>query len=367
MNGRMYDPELGRFISADPNVQFIKDTQSYNRYSYVHNNPLRYSDPTGYFVRKLLRNMSEIGFYFAASNYEKSWDYTKPVLQDMSPGAAGAIGFVLNFVPGVGPALSAAFNAAYAIANGATFGQGVAIGGVSFLSSGMAGNGMVAQVIGAGFAGGLTAEATGGDFSEGFMKAATGAAVMAALMWAAQAVPDVTGTTNIEHDTSRMLASADDDFNQRWADSVLDADSTDWELRIDEHLGDPTGNTREILVDTIEVDRFEPVLNDAVDTAVDYADTKIPKSVREAFKRAGRLVGPAVGNQVGDVRYVDTAEVYQPQQEFNRQNVYYDYNPQTGATRFIGTRNDTTWINSGSPRQEVISSRQIGVRWWHDR
>ena len=48
MNGRVYDPELGRFLSADSNVQAVTDLQSYNRYSYVLNNPLRYTDPTGY-------------------------------------------------------------------------------------------------------------------------------------------------------------------------------------------------------------------------------------------------------------------------------------------------------------------------------
>ena len=48
MNGRVYDPSLGRFLSPDPNVQFVGDMQSYNRYSYVLNNPLRYTDPTGY-------------------------------------------------------------------------------------------------------------------------------------------------------------------------------------------------------------------------------------------------------------------------------------------------------------------------------
>jgi RHS repeat-associated protein len=50
MNGRVYDPALGRFLSPDPNVQFAADLQSYNRYSYVHNNPLRYTDPTGFFL-----------------------------------------------------------------------------------------------------------------------------------------------------------------------------------------------------------------------------------------------------------------------------------------------------------------------------
>jgi len=53
MNGRVYDPELGRFLSADPNVQFTANLQSYNRYSYVLNNPLRSTDPTGYFLDEL--------------------------------------------------------------------------------------------------------------------------------------------------------------------------------------------------------------------------------------------------------------------------------------------------------------------------
>jgi RHS repeat-associated protein len=48
MNGRMYDPRLGRFLSPDPFVQAPSYTQSYNRYSYGWNNPMKYTDPTGY-------------------------------------------------------------------------------------------------------------------------------------------------------------------------------------------------------------------------------------------------------------------------------------------------------------------------------
>lgn len=47
MNGRMYDPLLGRFFSIDPHIQSPDDLQNYNRYSYVLNNPLRYTDPNG--------------------------------------------------------------------------------------------------------------------------------------------------------------------------------------------------------------------------------------------------------------------------------------------------------------------------------
>ncbi len=50
MNGRLYDPELGRFFSPDPYVQFPDFTQSFNRYSYCLNNPLKYTDPSGQFL-----------------------------------------------------------------------------------------------------------------------------------------------------------------------------------------------------------------------------------------------------------------------------------------------------------------------------
>jgi RHS repeat-associated protein len=48
MNGRVYDPNLGRFLSVDPVFAFPTNTQSLNPYSYVLNNPLSYTDPTGY-------------------------------------------------------------------------------------------------------------------------------------------------------------------------------------------------------------------------------------------------------------------------------------------------------------------------------
>lgn len=47
MNGRLYDPILGRFFSPDNYVQMPDNSQNFNRYSYCLNNPLKYTDPSG--------------------------------------------------------------------------------------------------------------------------------------------------------------------------------------------------------------------------------------------------------------------------------------------------------------------------------
>jgi hypothetical protein len=67
MNGRVYDPLIGRFMSADPFIQSPQNLQSHNRYAYVLNNPLAYTDPSGYFsFKKLFRTALAIAVaYFA--------------------------------------------------------------------------------------------------------------------------------------------------------------------------------------------------------------------------------------------------------------------------------------------------------------
>jgi hypothetical protein len=48
LNGRVYDPLIGRMMSADPMVPDPLNAQAWNRYSYVINNPLAFTDPNGY-------------------------------------------------------------------------------------------------------------------------------------------------------------------------------------------------------------------------------------------------------------------------------------------------------------------------------
>jgi len=72
MNGRMYDPVVGRMLSADNNVQMPDFTQNYNRYSYALNNPLRNTDPDG---ENVVVDAWLVGFvdgFFSSSN--NRWD-----------------------------------------------------------------------------------------------------------------------------------------------------------------------------------------------------------------------------------------------------------------------------------------------------
>ena len=55
-NARWYDTALGRFIQADTIVPGAGNPQAFDRYAYVLNNPLRYTDPSGH------RNCEEDGY-----------------------------------------------------------------------------------------------------------------------------------------------------------------------------------------------------------------------------------------------------------------------------------------------------------------
>ncbi len=59
----MYDPVFGRFLSPDPHIQSPLNSQSLNRYSYVLNNPLSLTDPSGYFFswfKKLFKKILKV-------------------------------------------------------------------------------------------------------------------------------------------------------------------------------------------------------------------------------------------------------------------------------------------------------------------
>ncbi|SMX53979.1 RHS repeat-associated core domain-containing protein [Candidatus Brevifilum fermentans] len=53
-NSRWYDPQLGRFLQADTIVPPTQGTQGFDRFAYVNNNPLRYTDPNGRWAESIL-------------------------------------------------------------------------------------------------------------------------------------------------------------------------------------------------------------------------------------------------------------------------------------------------------------------------
>ena len=70
MNGRVYYPVLGRFLSPDPVVADATYSQSWNAYSYALNSPLSFSDPSGHIVRPKRRAHGRL---LAQHLYEFRW------------------------------------------------------------------------------------------------------------------------------------------------------------------------------------------------------------------------------------------------------------------------------------------------------
>jgi RHS repeat-associated protein len=72
MNGRVYDPQIARFLSPDPQLQAPGYWLNYNRYGYCWNNPLIYTDPTGEFPW-LFAIGALIGAYIGGSAINDDW------------------------------------------------------------------------------------------------------------------------------------------------------------------------------------------------------------------------------------------------------------------------------------------------------
>ena len=156
MNGRIYDPQLGRFLQADPFVQAPKNSQSLNRYSYVFNNPLSNTDPTGYFslsgfVKQYWRAAASILIsVYLPVKLPETW-------------SAITKGAVTGFV--AGGVATGTFNGALVGAfTGQAFG---ALHGFAPVSTG----GRLVKVAAHGIVGGAGSSLSGGKFGHGFVAA----------------------------------------------------------------------------------------------------------------------------------------------------------------------------------------------------
>ena len=146
----MYDANLGRFLSPDNNIQEPFNTQSFNRYGYVLNNPLSYSDPSGEFFFLAVIIGAVIGGISAAAKEGANFgDILLGTLIGAASGLVGAgvgsvvaggaffgsavattTGFFSGFLSGAAGGFAGGFvgGAATAWANGANFGQGLGVG-----------------------------------------------------------------------------------------------------------------------------------------------------------------------------------------------------------------------------------------------
>ena len=201
MGGRVYDPIIGRFVSADPFIQDVTNLQAWNCYSYVLNNPLSYTDPSGFFfskfkraVKKLTRGVVKaIKAPFHVYNRLRlaiKHEFDRLLMRYEWLSQAVAIG--LNFVPGAGFALSAAFSAYMTNLAGGSFGdfaKGMAMG----LLSGAVGGNLGARIggkfslgklnfsVGGIIASGTISKVTGGNAARGVLGYVQSAAMEARL------------------------------------------------------------------------------------------------------------------------------------------------------------------------------------------
>ena len=158
MNGRTYDPTLGRFLQADPHIQAPKNSQSYNRYSYVLNNPMSYTDPSGYFFKALGKFVKKYWRTIAAIVISVYLPGAGGLLQGWGVTSTIAQGAITGFVAG-GVATGSLRGALVGAFSGAMFGQlhSMSVGAGKFIAHGIAG--------------GVSSVLNGGKFGHGFLSA----------------------------------------------------------------------------------------------------------------------------------------------------------------------------------------------------
>jgi len=167
MNGRIYDPILGRFLQADPIIQAPTDSQSYNRYAYVRNNPLTLTDPSGYsWISKTWKKVKKYVGAIAAIVVAVYCQVCGATMWNaaMTGAAIGAGSAAINGGNVVTGALRGAFSAAAFYGVGQTFEPGT-----------------FGNVVGNATVGGIMSDLNGGNFGHGFWAAGLSAAAKPAM------------------------------------------------------------------------------------------------------------------------------------------------------------------------------------------
>jgi RHS repeat-associated protein len=125
MNGRIYDPHLGQFLSADPIIQ-RPFGHGFNRFSYVHSSPLNFVDPSGFVP---------VPTDIIVSSAPQAGDMLMPALS-VTPGAAAQVApaSVAAVAPAAAGASAPAGAAVFSPADAAILGQTLSSVGTSLLN-----------------------------------------------------------------------------------------------------------------------------------------------------------------------------------------------------------------------------------------
>lgn len=196
MNGRIYDQAIGLFAQADPMLQAPTNVQNYNRYSYVVNNPLSATDPSGYNFEYEFRRVAGLIIAAvitwacvgqcapaAAAFYLAIGAAVGTIIAGGDAGDAGvaAVTSMLTFGSGniiVNAVVQGVIGGITAKLQGENFGRGfAAAGAASLLGAGGKSLGLP-SVITSAVASGTASEITGGKFKNGAARGAFGALLM---------------------------------------------------------------------------------------------------------------------------------------------------------------------------------------------
>lgn len=182
------DADIGRFLSADPHIQDTTNLQNWNRYSYVLNNPLSYTDPSGFFFNKIFKaigNFFSSAFRAIGGIIKKALanPIVRAVIQIIACNPATAVATCVSTsaalaLAGGGGVVDAIKAAAFAFAVPEIFthvGTFLKEAGIAVAQIGHAATALVKGAV-HGVIGGAISVAQGGNFLQGFAGSAIGAA-----------------------------------------------------------------------------------------------------------------------------------------------------------------------------------------------